>query len=314
MGMYRLGEIIRMTRKSLSITQEKLSEGICSLETLSRMETGKQTPSKDTYELLMVRMGRIGERGYSMLSITDLRVLDKIQLFNDCIQLYDYKQAEIELKELEGILGNSRLDKQFLLRAKSIINYYLYGISVDEFLDGLQKAIRLTIPKYGEISLCNWPLSNNEIVLILNISMAYADKLDYKKAIETLEEMNNALDKSFIEEHQKAIVQSANLYHLARWYGLIMNHEKAIEIAMEGIAKCKKNRLGNVLANHLYCIAWNKEQLMDKGILSLDHKEECLMYLRKAYFVASAMQQTFIIQFLEEQMEERYDLTDLFVF
>ena len=62
MARYRLGDIVRMTRKSLSITQEQLSEDICSVETLSRIETGRQNPGKDVYELLMERMGRIRDR------------------------------------------------------------------------------------------------------------------------------------------------------------------------------------------------------------------------------------------------------------
>ena len=46
MGRYRLGEIISMTRRSLSITQEQLCEDICSVETLSRIETGRQNPAR----------------------------------------------------------------------------------------------------------------------------------------------------------------------------------------------------------------------------------------------------------------------------
>ena len=74
MGRYRLGDIIRMTRKSLSITQEELSLEICSVETLSRIESGRQNPSKDVYELLMERMGRVRERAYSMQSVSDFQV------------------------------------------------------------------------------------------------------------------------------------------------------------------------------------------------------------------------------------------------
>ncbi|NLL72429.1 MAG: helix-turn-helix transcriptional regulator, partial [Clostridiales bacterium] len=84
MGRYRLGDIIRMTRKSLSITQDQLSEGICSVETLSRVESGKQNPSKDVYELLMERMGRIRERAYSMQSVSDFKVLELIRRYEQC--------------------------------------------------------------------------------------------------------------------------------------------------------------------------------------------------------------------------------------
>ena len=95
MGMYRLGDIIRMNRRALSITQEELCDGICSVETLSRMETGKQNPGRDIYELLMERMGRIRERAYSMLSISDIKVLDQMKQLEDHIKLYDFKYVHI---------------------------------------------------------------------------------------------------------------------------------------------------------------------------------------------------------------------------
>ena len=41
MEVYNMGEVIQKRRKSLGITQEQLSEGICSVQTLSRVENGK---------------------------------------------------------------------------------------------------------------------------------------------------------------------------------------------------------------------------------------------------------------------------------
>lgn len=157
MGRYRLGDIIRMTRKSLSITQEQLSEDICSVETLSRIETGKQNPSRDVYELLMERMGRIRDRAYSMLSVSDFKVLEKTIQFEECIHARDYHKAEYILDDIKMKLGDSQLDKQFLIRAQSLVDYRLGRISPDEFLEELKKAITITIPNYEKVSIANWP-------------------------------------------------------------------------------------------------------------------------------------------------------------
>jgi hypothetical protein len=46
MGMYRLGDIIRMTRKSLSITQEQLSDGICSVKPYQELKPEDKTRVK----------------------------------------------------------------------------------------------------------------------------------------------------------------------------------------------------------------------------------------------------------------------------
>jgi len=306
MGMYRLGDIMRMTRKSLSITQEQLSEGICSVETLSRIETGKQNPSKDTYELLMERMGRIHERAYSMLSVSDIKVLEKMKLFEDHIKLYDYEQAEIVLYDLKEIIGDSILDKQFLIRAVNLVNYRLHRISVDAFLNGLEDAIRLTIPEYGKISLANWPLSMNEAGLLINISSAYGEKGDYNKANEILEEAYSALKQSYMDDLQRAILITIVINNLSKNLGLIGNHTRAIELAKEGVSISKTYRIGNVLSNMLYNIAWNLEQLIKKGLLPPENKQKSFNYLKQAYYIASAMQQPFIEQFLESHLKTNY--------
>ncbi len=307
MGRYRLGDIIRMTRKSLSITQEQLSAEICSVETLSRIENGNQNPSRDVYELLMERMGRIRERAYAMLSVSDFKVLEKIKLFEDYIKLYDFKQAEIILGEIEELLGNSILDMQFVIRAKNLVNYRLNRINTEEFLEGFEQAIRLTIPKYGDISLSNWPLSFSEAMLLINISIAYAEKEDYNKANSILEEVYSAMKQSYMEEEQRVILQVAIATNLSKWYGLTGNHEKAIEIAYEGIMFCKKYKLGNALPNLLYGVAWNKEQLIEMGKLSPEVKRECFNYLKQAYYISSAMQYAFAEQFTLKHINSNYN-------
>lgn len=307
MGKYRLGDIICMTRKSLSITQEKLSEGICSVETLSRVENGKQNPSRDTYELLMERMGRSRERSYSMMSILDYDILEKMKLFEDCINLYDYNRAEIILNEIKETLINTNLNRQYLMRAETVINFRLKRISAVEFLDKLEEAILMTIPQYGKISLAGWPLTYYEAILMLNISSAYAQNKNYKKAIEILEEANNVMKQSYMDKKQREILQATYYSNLSKWYGLIEKYERAIEVAKDGIRICKKYRLGHVLPNLLYSIAWNMEQLIEKGVMPPERKKECLTYLKQAYYSSCAMQQPFVEQFMLEHLETVYE-------
>ena len=49
MGNYNVGDMIRLSRIAKKMTQEELSEGVCSVETLSRIENGKHKVKSDTY-------------------------------------------------------------------------------------------------------------------------------------------------------------------------------------------------------------------------------------------------------------------------
>ena len=309
MGRYRLGDIIRLTRKSLSITQEQLCDGICSVETLSRMETGKQSPNRDTYELLMERMGRISERAYSMLSISDFKVLEKMKQLEDYLHQYEYTRAQDILKEIKKSLGNTVLDRQFLIRAESLVKYRLNQISTDEFLKDLQEAILLTIPRYGTISLSSWPLTYNEALILLNISTAYAEKNDYEKAIEILEEAKSALKLSYMDEQQRVIMQLSNIYNLSKWQSVIGDYEKSTETAQEGIDICRKYKLCSALPQLIYCVAWNNEQLINRGVLPQENVRECIQDFKKGYFLASALQSPYIQGLIEEHLIDCFQRT-----
>jgi transcriptional regulator with XRE-family HTH domain len=290
----------------LSITQEQLCDEICSAETLSRIENGSQNPSRDVYELLMERMGRIRDRAYSLLSVSDLKVLEKMKLFEDNIKQYDFTQAEAILNEIKQRIGSSILDNQFLLRAESITNYFQKRITAQEYLEASETAIRLTIPKYGLISLSNWPLSFNEAQLLINISNAYEEKHEYQNAINVIKDAYSAMKKSYMEEQQRAILQVTIANNLSKFYGLNGNHEEAIVVANEGVQICKKSKLGNALPNLLYGIAWNKERLIDKGVLSPDHEKECLCYFEQAYYFAMATRLSYMEEFVHKHVLVRY--------
>jgi tetratricopeptide (TPR) repeat protein len=295
-----------MTRKSLSITQEQLSEGICSVETLSRVENGKQNPSRDTYELLMERMGRSRERYYSMMSISDYGILEKMKQLEDCLNLYDYIQAEKILNEIKETIIITNLNRQYLIRAETVINFRLKRINADEFLRNLEKAILLTIPQYGKISSSGWPLTFYEAGLLLNISSAYAQNGNYIKAIEILEDVKNVTEHSYMDKLQRVIIETTYYSNLSKWYGVIGEYKKAIEVAEDAIMICKEYKLGHVLPNLFYGIAWNMEQLIDKGVLPQERKKECLIYLKRAYYAANTMQQLVIEKFLLEHIQTIY--------
>lgn len=56
-GRNTLGETIRSLRKRAGLTQEQLAEGICSPVSVSRIENGRQMPSRPVLDALLARLG-----------------------------------------------------------------------------------------------------------------------------------------------------------------------------------------------------------------------------------------------------------------
>ena len=59
MSNYRAGDIIRMTREFVGMSREELSDEICSVQTLYRIESGKTRVKRELYARLMAKMERI---------------------------------------------------------------------------------------------------------------------------------------------------------------------------------------------------------------------------------------------------------------
>ena len=183
MSNYKVGDIIRLTRNSLGISQEELSFGICSVQTLHRIENGKCRVKKDTYKKLMERMGRNGERNFCSLYVDNFAVLDMKVKADTALSKFDYEKAEKYLKELKPWLKEAVINKQYVLLKESVINFRLNRISKEQYLKGLEEALGLTIPDYNELLDKVYPFMEEEITILVNISNAYKVHKNYEKSI-----------------------------------------------------------------------------------------------------------------------------------
>ena len=69
-----LGEYVKQRRLDLGLTQEQLCYGICEPMTLSRLENGKQTPSRNRINALLQRLGLPDDRYFALLSKNELEM------------------------------------------------------------------------------------------------------------------------------------------------------------------------------------------------------------------------------------------------
>lgn len=69
-----IGTIIKQRRKDLKLTQEQLCSGICDPVSLSRIETGKQVPSRSIVNALLQRLGLPDTRYYALSSKHELEI------------------------------------------------------------------------------------------------------------------------------------------------------------------------------------------------------------------------------------------------
>ena len=81
-----IGEYIKQKREELNVTQEQLCEGVCTTATLSRLENGRQSPSRKVINALLRRLGAPTDRFFALVSENELEI-EKLMadIQNDCI-------------------------------------------------------------------------------------------------------------------------------------------------------------------------------------------------------------------------------------
>lgn len=305
MANYRAGDMIRLTRQAAGMSQEELSENICSVQTLSRIENGKVSVKKETYQQLMERMGRIGAKSYSTLETEDFEFLDKIAKLSTTIYRHEYETADKYLQQLKKRMNftEDSINFCYLRKMETLINFRLGRSSKAEFLEELEKLIGRTIPDYKELLDKVYPFTEEEILTLMNIATAYHEFENYEMAVRIDEMLIRSLETGYMGYQSTARLEIMLLNNVAQDSGGLGEHEKAIELSKKVIQKAKEHKLIAVLPNAYAEIAWNMVEQIKKGERDRNELESCKKYLRQGYAAAAISKQNVV----KKQISECYE-------
>ena len=262
MGVYIIGEVIQRTRKSLGIACKDLCEGICTIETLYRIESGERIPTRANFLALMERMGKSGEKYIPFIHSDDIDILEKAKELDLLLTSRKYEELAYELSRLKYELRmDDNINRQFIQRLQALLEYQTKKISVKQKRDRLVEALRLTVPRYQEGLIPNGMFSRNEILLFCNIAVSYAQEKDFGMALRLLRQIEEYFDKTNIDMEERAISETLALSNLVQCLGQNSNINEALEKAEKAINLCVVTRKGGVLSNLLYNFAYGSEML-----------------------------------------------------
>lgn len=182
-----VGEVIRKRRMELGLKQYELCEGICEPVTMSRLETGKQTPSYNKLKTILQRLGLPDDQCYMLLSKNEMLISDLQTEITSCNVLKDPERGLPKIEELEKIVEpDDTLTRQFILRSKASLgkkeNGQIVPYTLNEKLDILFEAIRLTAPNFDIDSIHEGLYSIDEVKVINQIATVYSNLKQHKKS------------------------------------------------------------------------------------------------------------------------------------
>lgn len=266
MEMVFLGDFIRSRRKELGLSQEKLSEGICEKMSISRMERGVQTPAHNTVIAILERLGLPNDRYFTLLSKEEQELAALQREITSYGMRYDAelggekeaaRQRAFELlKKLEAMTRqNDRITQQYILRTKALIGTPDGAYSIDETLEMLMQAIRLTVPRFNLEHINEFLYSMEEIKVINHIAGVYAENGQHKKAVDISGQL-----LTYVKDHNQGIIYAGGLipmvaHNYARELGILGLYSEAVEAAELGLQVSRKCGYHKSVAGLLHTIA-----------------------------------------------------------
>ena len=316
MANYKAGDVIRLTRNAVGMTQEELSDGICSVETLSRIENNRHKIKRDIYRKLMERMERGIHDNCAVCMGNDMSLLEEYILLEDTLSKREYDISKQYLAHICEKISDSVVDRQYLKRVRALVDYELREISAQAFIKQLQEAMEMTIPAYesylwGDQRGKIYPYREQEILILMGMGIAYYDVGELDKDIIIYETIIRSLDAGYMDEKNAAELKLINLANLARPLGKLGRYEEALAKAEEGLNMAISRGYAHGLVELMMGTAGYKMRIAKTGVdtkRKQQELEETKKMMQQAYYIAAARKDKYNLKSIVENLRYHFGL------
>lgn len=303
MGVYCVSEMVKRYRKSLCLTQEKLSEGICSVETLSRFENGHQILGHQMYQQLMEHLGKNKNRVYAIVSGKNFKISDMIAEYEDARNKSEYKKEDEILRELEVVVDDSLTSRQYVLAERAVLDMKLKRISAQEGRAKLRNALELTAVRAKKEDLKKYPFTDYELAILYYIADTYFVENRLREGVHILDKIREEMRSCYRGQKECQYAEILIMERLVYMNGELGNFRKAFAFAEEALKICRKEKCSVCLPQLLSEMEWNMEQLLKCQDEKVDFTwKDCQEILKMAYYMSAALGQ----EKQEKQIYGRY--------
>jgi tetratricopeptide (TPR) repeat protein len=309
-GCKHIGQVIEKFRIKARLKRIELCRGICSKETLYKIEKGGGnkgkydvrgiiTPNIYVLEALMQRLGRDINLYYdSFLSGKDFK---EKQMRNEIIALNmtrKFEEAEALINELETRKAfKSGVNLQFIMSAKATAYAAKEGYN-EKYFFLIQDALKLTIPDFDIRDIHRYRLSYNEIVLINKMALYYGENGNILQAVKIYERLKDCIDANCLDEFEKIRMYVTIVYNLTKDLGLMERFTEALDIIAEGEQMAIKHSQLSIIPGLMINKACD---LFEQG-----KGQESIPYFAMAYYgselVSKQKNQTAVIKYVKDKL------------
>lgn len=260
---YCIGDVIRIRRRMLGLSQEKLSAGICDSRTVSRLERHIRKPQKEIVQQLFDRLNLSTELCRTELVTDSQEAIEKFEEIGLHANNDNFEMVELLISELKNLVSlECPSNIQAILKSEYLNEYRQGKLSKEEYIKKLKTVLGYTVPYKAVVAPGDKYLTKEEIVCIQNIILEV--DWTYSEMRECIAALNNWC------ESLKFLADYARLYEfimitVSSQLGDKGEYEQSNVLKYRIFETTLKNRRIKAIDNLIYGILWNKEHMSEKG-------------------------------------------------
>lgn len=264
MPLYTIGEVIRRERTAQGITQEELAHNICSTSWLSKIESGTKTPTTQTFELLMRRLGKTTSQYVLYKGDKEMQVEALKTNFKKYLRAQKMDLAEQTFKAFVAARDpESVIDQQFELYYGTLLHQK--HITDEERLECFQRALSLTQDSLLMDELDKYLLSSNEIGILNSIAVTLYSCHKEEESVKLLRKLIHYLEKPNFDIEVLKEIYPIVLYNLSKYLGMMGDFSECMLCCDKAIEFSIENNVHNVLVEAIFNKAWLYAEYGDKN-------------------------------------------------
>ena len=296
MQNFFLGDYIRQRRLELGLTQEQVCEGICEPITLSRIENGKQTPSRVRINAILQRLDLPDDRYYALLTKNELEIEALEKEIVACNVTGRVEEGIAKLEKLKAFAEEESLIQQFIIRSRLLLGQVEKRYTPQEEIEILTQAIHLTVPDFDIEEIEKKLYTRDEIKIINQIANAYSCAGNQKKAADIFYQL-----LKYIRKHKRETITTIGVFPMishnySRVLDLAGRYEEGVQYALEGKDACIKYGHYQYLPG---CI-----EIYGECCYFLGRIEESRKAYRQAYYICEAIGEQKNLQVIVEEAKK----------
>lgn len=296
MANYKVGDIIRLSRTFIGMSQEELAfQAGLATETISRIESGKHKISTETYKKLMGALNRFPERSFAICSRSDMEIIEEKKLLEEAEVKYELDDAEYYLSCIKKQIGDNEIDRQYVRRIEAILNYYDKK-DTKAFIEDVKQTLCITIKEwdYEIYKGKKYPYTEQELLILMNLADAYGKDGQCERSEEISQMILEYLDDGYISSGEIDNFKLTVKRNLTITYQKMGRYEESLKLLQQILNEATALKYGSMITISLFDIAWNMAKLNE--IYQHEHfsSESIKEKLTQAYYVSSARNDKYI--------------------